>query len=82
MLLSSINIKNVKNVLATVFTSLPADFAEFIKWVAEIRRKEDGAQALSEEEKGRLSIKVKAKEPCGLWCISQIFLYLPLVNKC
>ncbi|KAH6815102.1 phytochelatin synthase 1 [Perilla frutescens var. frutescens] len=57
VLLSSENMKNVKKVLETVFTSLPADFAEFIKWVAEIRRKEDGAQGLSEEERERLGIK-------------------------
>ncbi|KAL1559644.1 Glutathione gamma-glutamylcysteinyltransferase 1, variant 2 [Salvia divinorum] len=57
VLLSSDNMLNVKNVLATVFTSLPSDFAEFIKWVAEIRREEDSNQSLSEEEKGRLRIK-------------------------
>ncbi|GFP85410.1 glutathione gamma-glutamylcysteinyltransferase 1 [Phtheirospermum japonicum] len=44
MLLSSDNMTDVKSVLSTVFTSLPSDFAEFIKWVAEIRRKEDGDQ--------------------------------------
>ncbi|XP_042048484.1 glutathione gamma-glutamylcysteinyltransferase 1-like isoform X1 [Salvia splendens] len=57
VLLSSDNVQNVKNVLASVFMSLPADFAEFIKWVAEIRREEDNSQSLSEEEKGRLRIK-------------------------
>lgn len=76
MLLSSDNMQNVENVLATVFTSLPADFAEFIKWVAEIRREEDSNQSLSEEEKGRLGIKVKANRPFGPCCIWQIFIYL------
>ncbi|KAL0418626.1 UNVERIFIED_CONTAM: Glutathione gamma-glutamylcysteinyltransferase 1 [Sesamum radiatum] len=70
VLLSSETMKDVKNVLATVFMSLPLDFAEFIKWVAEIRRKEDGGQGLSEEEKGRLSIKeevLKQVQETGLY---------------
>ncbi|KAL6527705.1 Glutathione gamma-glutamylcysteinyltransferase 1 [Orobanche minor] len=70
VLLSSDNMKDVKKVLSTVFTSLPSDFAEFIKWVAEIRRKEDGAQGLSEEEKGRLTIKeevLKQVQETGLY---------------
>jgi len=31
---------------------------EFITWIAEVRRQEDGNLTLSEEEKGRLAIKV------------------------
>ncbi|KAL8523155.1 hypothetical protein ACS0TY_013211 [Phlomoides rotata] len=57
VLLSSDNMKDVKSVLTTIFMSLPSDFAEFIKWVAEIRINEEGGQGLSEEEKGRLAIK-------------------------
>lgn len=68
-LLNSDDTKNTENVFSAVFTSLPSDFAEFIKWVAEIRRKEDGAHGLSEEEKGRLNIKVKAEEPYKCICI-------------
>ncbi|KAK6143960.1 hypothetical protein DH2020_020780 [Rehmannia glutinosa] len=70
VLLSSDNMKDVKKVLSTVFTSLPSDFAEFIKWVAEIRRKEDGSQSLSEEEKERLTIKeevLKQVQETGLY---------------
>ncbi|KAK4441572.1 Glutathione gamma-glutamylcysteinyltransferase 1 [Sesamum alatum] len=70
VLLSSATMKDVKNVLSTVFMSLPSDFAEFIKWVAEIRRKEDGSQGLSEEEKGRLAIKeevLKQVQETGLY---------------
>lgn len=59
MLLSAKSDKDVKNVLSTVFMSLPSNFSEFIKWVAEVRRREDGDQGLSQEEKGRLAIKVK-----------------------
>ncbi|KAL9142968.1 hypothetical protein ABFS82_14G206200 [Erythranthe guttata] len=69
-LLSSDDMKNVENVLSAVFTSLPSDFAEFIKWVAEIRRKEDGDQVLSEEEKGRLTSKedvLKQVQETGLY---------------
>ncbi|KAI3448796.1 hypothetical protein Pfo_005461 [Paulownia fortunei] len=57
VLLSSDNVKDIKDVISTIFSSLPSDFAESIKWMAELRRKEDGGQALSQEEKGRLAIK-------------------------
>ncbi|KAK4492462.1 hypothetical protein RD792_003271 [Penstemon davidsonii] len=70
VLLSSDYVKDVKNVLSTVFTSLPSDFAEFIKWVAEVRRKDDGDQDLSQEEKGRLAIKeevLKQVQETGLY---------------
>lgn len=59
MLLSSNNVKDVKYIISTVLTALPPDFAEFIKWVAEFRRQEDGTQGVSQEEKVRLSIKVE-----------------------
>ncbi|XP_031123658.1 glutathione gamma-glutamylcysteinyltransferase 1-like [Ipomoea triloba] len=57
LLLSSDNVKDIKDVLSTVFASLPSNFSEFIKWVAEIRRQEEGGKSLSEEEKGRLAAK-------------------------
>lgn len=57
VLLSSYNVKDIKDVLSTVFSSLPSNFSEFIKWVVEVRRQEDGTQKLSEEEKGRLAVK-------------------------
>ncbi|PWA79217.1 phytochelatin synthase [Artemisia annua] len=56
-LLSSKDVKDVKDVLSIVFNSLPSKFLEFIKWVAEVRRLEDGDQSLSSEEKQRLAIK-------------------------
>lgn len=49
--------KGVENLLSVVFKSAPADLKEFIKWVAEVRRQEDGSMILSEEEKGRLVMK-------------------------
>lgn len=62
LLLSSDTVKDIKDVILTVFSSLPSDFSEFIKWVAEVRRKEDVGQALSQEEKARLAMKVKTDE--------------------
>ncbi|XVE72896.1 hypothetical protein DITRI_Ditri11bG0074900 [Diplodiscus trichospermus] len=37
--------------------SAPPSLRDFIKWVAEVRRQEDGSTILSEEEKGRLALK-------------------------
>ncbi|GKB99709.1 glutathione gamma-glutamylcysteinyltransferase 1-like protein, partial [Tanacetum coccineum] len=56
-LLSSKDVKDVKDVLSIVFNSSPSKFLEFIKWVAEVRRLEDGDQSLSSEEKQRLATK-------------------------
>ncbi|KAL5711926.1 glutathione gamma-glutamylcysteinyltransferase [Ranunculus cassubicifolius] len=54
-LLKSEIVKNVEKVLSVVLASLPTNFSDFIKWVAEVRRQDDGA--LTKEEKGRLSVK-------------------------
>ncbi|KAL4588035.1 hypothetical protein LXL04_000913 [Taraxacum kok-saghyz] len=57
-LLSCNDVKDVKDVLAIVFKSLPSkNILEFIKWVAEVRQREDAGQTLTSEEKERLSIK-------------------------
>nr|XP_043609971.1 glutathione gamma-glutamylcysteinyltransferase 1-like isoform X2 [Erigeron canadensis] len=56
-LLSSKNVKDVKDVFSIIFSSFPSKFLEFIKWVAEVRRQEDGGQDLSLEEKQRIAIK-------------------------
>lgn len=58
VLLSSDKVKDMKDVIYTVFSSLPSNFSDFIKWVVEVRRQEEGTQKLSEEEKGRLAVKV------------------------
>lgn len=52
------DVNDVQGVLSVVFKSPPADLSKFIKWVAEVRRQEDGSLILSEEEKGRLAVKV------------------------
>nr|ADK61091.1 phytochelatin synthase [Kandelia candel] len=51
------DMKDVEDILAIVFRSPPSGLKEFIRWVAEVRRQEDGETILSEEEKGRLAIK-------------------------
>lgn len=56
-LLKSENVKDIQKVLSVIFTSLPSNFEEFIKWVAEVRRREDD-QSLSSEEKARFAVKV------------------------
>ncbi|KAI8018438.1 Glutathione gamma-glutamylcysteinyltransferase 1 [Camellia lanceoleosa] len=56
------DVKDIKNVLSVILSSIPSDFGEFIKWVAEVRRREeDGGQSLSQEEKGRLAVKEETK---------------------
>lgn len=59
VMLASDNVKGIKDILVRVFASLPANFADFIKWVAEVRRQEDANKNLSEEERGRLADKVR-----------------------
>lgn len=58
VLLGLEDVEDVNSVLSVVFKSLPSNFGEFIKWIAEVRRQEDGGQSLSQEEKGRLAVKV------------------------
>ena len=60
VLLSSKDVKNVNDVLSIVINSLPSKIHEFIKWVAEVRRTEEGDQSVSPEEQERLSIKVSS----------------------
>ncbi|KAJ4726932.1 Phytochelatin Synthase, Glutathione gamma-glutamylcysteinyltransferase [Melia azedarach] len=55
--LKSDDVKDIESLLSIVFKSAPADLKEFIKWVAEVRRQEDGGVILSEEETGRLVMK-------------------------
>lgn len=57
VLLGSKDVKHVNDVLSIVINSLPSKIHEFIKWVAEVRRTEEGDQSLSPEEQERLSIK-------------------------
>ncbi|OIV92070.1 hypothetical protein TanjilG_08743 [Lupinus angustifolius] len=70
LLLKSEDLKDIHKVLSVVVSSLPSNFEEFIKWVAEVRRREDGGPSLSAEEKARLSIKeevLKQVQEIGLF---------------
>ena len=58
LLLTSKNLKDVNDVLCVVFRSAPSSLRDFIKWIAEVRRQDDGSTVLSEEEKGRVALKV------------------------
>lgn len=62
LLLKSEDLKDIQEVLSVVFKSPPSELREFITWVAEVRRQEDGNLTLSEEEKGRLAIKADVLE--------------------
>ncbi|XP_038874485.1 glutathione gamma-glutamylcysteinyltransferase 1-like isoform X2 [Benincasa hispida] len=57
LLLKSENLKDTQDVLTVIFASLPLNYSDFIKWVAEVRRREDSGQSLSPEEKARLALK-------------------------
>lgn len=83
LLLKSEDIKDIKKVLSVVFTSLPSNSDEFIKWVAEVRRREDGGESLSQEEKGRLAVKeevLKQVQETGLF--KHVTEYLSTANLC
>lgn len=58
LLLKSEDLKDIQQVLSAIFKSPPVELRGFITWVAEVRRQEDGNLTLSEEERGRLTIKV------------------------
>lgn len=83
VLLRSDDVKDIDKVLNVVFTSLPSKFGEFIKWVAEVRRQEDGGQNLSQEEKGRLAFKAEVLnqvQEVGLF--KHVTKYLSSPNSC
>ncbi|KAJ0229692.1 Glutathione gamma-glutamylcysteinyltransferase 2 [Hirschfeldia incana] len=57
LLVSSQHVDSIERVLDVVFKSLPSNFNQFIRWMAEIRRTEDINQNLSSEEESRLDLK-------------------------
>ncbi|XVF21546.1 hypothetical protein REPUB_Repub12eG0099100 [Reevesia pubescens] len=82
-LVKSDEVKDVHKVISVVFSSLPSNFGEFIKWIAEVRRTEDGGQNLSIEENGRLSLKeevLKQVQETGLF--KHVVAFLSSVNSC
>ncbi|GAA0146152.1 hypothetical protein LIER_06174 [Lithospermum erythrorhizon] len=70
VLLRSDSVEGAKDVFSIISMSLPSNFEEFIKWVAEVRRSEDGDKSLSSEEQGRVAIKeevLKQVQETGLY---------------
>nr|CAD1820899.1 unnamed protein product [Ananas comosus var. bracteatus] len=57
ILLKSETLDSVPAVLSLFIKSLPSSAGDFIKWVAEVRRQEEGGSTLSNEEKARLALK-------------------------
>ncbi|XP_027094649.2 glutathione gamma-glutamylcysteinyltransferase 1 isoform X1 [Coffea arabica] len=70
LMLKSDTVKGIEDVISMIFSSLPPNFADFINWVAEVRRQEDASENLSEEERGRLAMKeevLKQVQETGLY---------------
>ena len=83
LLLKSEDVKDINKVLRVVFLSLPSNFGDFIKWVAEVRRQEDDGQSLSQEEKGRLSVKVLYSfSSFQFFLVNLLDVCLQFVNSC
>ncbi|KAG8640226.1 glutathione gamma-glutamylcysteinyltransferase 1 [Manihot esculenta] len=83
VLLKSEDVKDINKLLYVVFSSLPSNFEELIKWVAEVRRHEDGGASLSQEEKGRLAVKeevLKQVQETGLF--KHVAEFLSSANSC
>lgn len=57
-LVRSETINNVQGLFSILFRALPASAGDFLKWVVEVRRKEEGGSNLSPEENERLALKV------------------------
>ncbi|XP_021847358.1 glutathione gamma-glutamylcysteinyltransferase 1 isoform X2 [Spinacia oleracea] len=56
-LLSSEEIHNIQDMLSVIVTSAPTNLSDFINWVAEVRKQENGSKLVTEEERGRLVTK-------------------------
>lgn len=83
LLMKSEDVKDVKKVLTVVFTSLPSNFGEFINWIAEVRRREDGDQNISQEEKARLTLKeevLKQVQETNLY--KHVAAFLSSISSC
>lgn len=74
-LLKAGNLDNVPALLSRLIESLPADAESLIKWVVEVRRKEEGGPSLNKEEKERLFLKVAFPDFCFIFrCWVRLFL--------
>jgi glutathione gamma-glutamylcysteinyltransferase len=57
-LVRSETVNSVQGLFSMLFRALPASAGDFLKWVLEVRRKEEGVSSLSPEENDRLALKV------------------------
>ncbi|XP_021722236.1 glutathione gamma-glutamylcysteinyltransferase 1-like isoform X2 [Chenopodium quinoa] len=83
LLLKLENVKDIKSAISAVCMSLPSNFRDFIKWVAEVRRHEDDGQSLSQEEMRRHLLKeelLKQVHDTGLY--KQVTKFLSSVYMC
>ncbi|XP_059432164.1 glutathione gamma-glutamylcysteinyltransferase 1-like [Corylus avellana] len=83
LLLKLVDATDIQKVLSIIFTSLPSNFGEFIKWVAEVRRREDGDESISPEEKARVAVKeevLKQVQETGLF--KHVAAFLSSANSC
>ncbi|KAA0061617.1 glutathione gamma-glutamylcysteinyltransferase 3-like [Cucumis melo var. makuwa] len=62
LLLKTENVKSVDELLSVVFKLPLQNLKNFIKWVAEVREREDGNLKLNAVEKGKLSLKEETLE--------------------
>ncbi|XP_056689312.1 glutathione gamma-glutamylcysteinyltransferase 1 isoform X2 [Spinacia oleracea] len=84
LLLKSENVQDIEGAISVVCMSLPSNFRDFIKWVAEVRRHEDDGQSLSQEEMRRLVLKeelLKQVQETGLYKQVTIFLSSALCSR-
>ncbi|KAH9729238.1 glutathione gamma-glutamylcysteinyltransferase 1 [Citrus sinensis] len=82
-IVKSKDFKDFEEVLTILFTSLPSNFGEFVKWVAEVRRREDGDHSLSQEEKGRLALKEEVlRQVQETLLFKHVVTFLSSVNSC
>ncbi|KAH9785271.1 glutathione gamma-glutamylcysteinyltransferase 1 [Citrus sinensis] len=82
-IVKSKDFKDFGEVLTVLFTSLPSNFGEFVKWVAEVRRREDGDHSLSQEEKGRLALKEEVlRQVQETLLFKHVVTFLSSVNSC
>ncbi|KAJ4776314.1 Glutathione gamma-glutamylcysteinyltransferase 1 [Rhynchospora pubera] len=56
-LVRSETVNSVQALFSLLFRTLPSSAGDFIKWVVEVRRQEEGVSSLSPEERERLNLK-------------------------
>lgn len=66
-LLKNTNLTSTEHVIITVFASLPADIASFVKWIVEVKLAEDEViKKVDRDETERLQYKVSGLNTSGV----------------